>query len=566
MFSIKTLAQKLLVGILGLALFLRIWGLNFGLPQIHHMDEAKIIYTTFYAAANFLKPDTFLHSTLIAYLLLLPYGLYYLFGKLLGMYHTPFDMYAGYLRDPSVFLLLGRGLLSLISVGCVFLSYKIGELICNRKTGLLAALFLALNFLFVKESHYIKDEVLASFFILGFFYQFLLWQNQATFKKSLLLGILLGLAISAKFIYFPVAGILLTYWRSRGKSISFILLTAVAVYLFTNPYVILSSGVYIKAMGELLTKNRGIGTATAGGKSVWWRIIEHLYQGMGVPMFVFSIFGSLWLLVKRTRHQLSGLVLMIGLLYLSIGVSGGNFSRWVVPLIPFLCILVSLVIQSLGTHRRLVVMVFLMILIAPPLMRTLQFDTVLTWPDTRREATVWIETHIAKDTKITLEHTLADYLPTSLGPDLNLSEIRLAGLIIDAQNLGQPAPTLTARLEAMKGKIGYDLTGTPRLDVIYDLATGQTETLSTIDFYLARQVKYLVSVSWISRDLATLNPQFFTSLNDKYQLIIQFAPTVEFLYDPHAWEMDYAALDRISLTQPGVFGPTISIYELKPDS
>lgn len=54
--------KVLLTLILVFGFLVRIWGIDLGLPYLYQADEGKILYTTFYSAANWLRPDIYTHS------------------------------------------------------------------------------------------------------------------------------------------------------------------------------------------------------------------------------------------------------------------------------------------------------------------------------------------------------------------------------------------------------------------------------------------------------------------------------------------------------------------------
>lgn len=537
--------------ILVLALILRGWGIAFGLPLFHHMDEPKYIYTTLYAGTNLLKPDTFFHSTLIPYMLVVPYAAYFVLGKMIGVFNTPFELYVKYLSDPSPFLLLGRLMTLIISVWSVHVVFKIGRILGSVKVGLLAALLFATTFLVAKESHYIRDDILATFCILFYFYVFLGWQRKTSFKNAVILGIWLGLTIGAKFIYFMIVSQLFFSFKSRWKSITAILASAIIIYFITNPYALLQSKIFLESLFELSTSMRGIGTSTLDGKSVWWRLLEHLFFGMGFSMFTFSILSLIFLLLGKQRNRQFSLIVMVCLLYLSIGISGGNFARWVIPIIPFLCLISALTCSYVFNKLRVVQWVFLIFLIVPTLLQVMKFDAMLTWENTRNLSTLWIEQNIPPESEIVVEHL-------ALGPDVRLSQSRLAEIIKTVQEKGQPAYTYRAHYQSMKERKGYR-----RHDVYVIDSPGPDTKLMDVSYYLQRGIEYIVLVSWISRDLNVTNKVFYDSLISNYELIKTFVPTVEFEYDPHGWEMDHEALSKVSITDPGISGPTIRIFKLK---
>jgi hypothetical protein len=151
-----------------------------------------------------------------------------------------------------------------------------------------------------------------------------------------------------------------------------------------------------------------------------------------------------------------------------------------------------------------------------------RYDFWLTQPDTRAVAAQWIATNIPRDARIVIEG---------------------AGV------LGPTPPAASARVETVF-----------RLDESHEggMFVRQVARAQT---FIEREVEYLVTVSWMQRaDQASYSAEFQRSLVEAYAPIVEFAPTIEFRFDPYAWRMDYAALEQIVPGTPGMGGPRVTIY------
>jgi hypothetical protein len=548
-----------------LAIILRLWGVGFGLPGLYQPDEGKILYTVFYAASNGFRPDTFTHSTLIAYLLIPFYGAYYLIGRILGGYSSPFDFYVGFLADPTSLVLLGRVLMALVSLSSVAAIYVIGKKFFNRRVGILSAFFLSGCFLFVKESHYIKDEVLAALFLLIFFYFVLLAIDRRKTKDFYLAGVFLGLSVSAKYIYIPVALVLIVglIWAKRNMRVVLAtFLFALLSFFLTNPYMLIDYKTFIDQTKDIFLKARGIGTAAVGGRSAFVNFVAfQLPKGLGWPLYLFSLIGIFQGIVgllgkKSVLVGLAGISLFLGILF-----GGGNFERWAVPLVPFFLLLCGIVIDGLS-KRSVWISTLAAIVMIPSLLRTVKFNNIITWSDTRTLARQWIEENIQAGTSIAIEGTTSDEVTSYLGPQLVLDQEGLGERYKKVVGWGGEGLNLRAKIEAYSDRVGYDLTGVPRLNVRLDSEKEQFVEIDGVEYYKDRGVNYLVRSSWVRR---VVSSEFYETLEDSYSLLKVFKPTVVFDMEPHAFAMDYQALDRVPFLGRGVFGPVIRIYHLKGD-
>jgi len=160
----------LLFFILTGALLVRLWGINFGLPHIYFGDEGYLIYWAFYSGSHALRPPYYLYAPLIPMILLVEFTSYYLGGYILGVFSSTSGFYISHLADPTILYLIGRVTMAIAGVATVWLVFTVGKTFFSQRIGFLAAFFLAFSFLHVKESHYIKQDVLMGFFVLVSFY------------------------------------------------------------------------------------------------------------------------------------------------------------------------------------------------------------------------------------------------------------------------------------------------------------------------------------------------------------------------------------------------------------
>lgn len=152
------------------ALLVRLSGINFGLPNMHFIDEGHLIYWAFYSGSHALQPPYYLYAPLIPMILLVEFSIFYIGGYFFGIFSNPSQFFISYLSDPTIFFLIGRITMAIAGVATVWLLFNVGRKFFNERIGMLACFFLAFTFLHVKESHYIKQDILLGFFVLAVFY------------------------------------------------------------------------------------------------------------------------------------------------------------------------------------------------------------------------------------------------------------------------------------------------------------------------------------------------------------------------------------------------------------
>ncbi len=157
----------LLPAILVLALLLRLWSLDFGVPHVlARPDEMEIVGRAVRFLSGDLNPHFFHYPSLYLYLIgaLLSgcAGLLVTGGQPLA------EVLADVAVDPSRFIVLARSVTALIGVGTVGAVYALGRSVAGRSTGLWAALFLTVAPLHVRDSHFaVTDVALALFLVVS---------------------------------------------------------------------------------------------------------------------------------------------------------------------------------------------------------------------------------------------------------------------------------------------------------------------------------------------------------------------------------------------------------------
>ncbi len=450
-----TYAKKpaLFWGILLLGAFLlRACGINFGM---YHPDEHLIINHALAFGMGDLNPHMFYFPSFFLYLLFFVYALFYAIGNFAHLFHGKDEFLALFLRDPHIFYVLGR----LVSVGLgtatVWVIYLLGREYKNERVGRLAAVFLAVNFLHVRDSHFATMDIAFTFFIALSFFCLLKFLNKAERRWYLASVMLAGVAFAVKYNAFllcvPIAlAYLVTTFpvglRQKGASgaiialikealFSAVLMTA-AFFIF-SPYAVLDWKSAVGFIGDLYQINRGFNVS-------WLRHIEMLFYSLDWPLFFLSLIGMCW--VKGKKAAVPTLSFFI-LYYVMITKAGQPFERYVLALIPFCVVWAADALDEidrwcfhLGKKTNFALIAgFIVILLLP---KTLYSDILFLKKDTRDEAREWVERTVPSRTALVLGDSAEcpKFTPSKKQVGEKLSRLKTSN---------SPQPAKTRRLEKL---------------------------------------------------------------------------------------------------------------------
>jgi 4-amino-4-deoxy-L-arabinose transferase-like glycosyltransferase len=417
----------LLAAILLLGLGLRLWGINFGLPYMYHPDEGVPVGIAMrMVRTGNLNPEFFNWPSLLIYLNALIYWCYFIIGRFLGWFPSPTDfvppdvemMAVGKASLPGVFM-LGRGLAALVGAFSILVVYLIARLVTsNRLSAVLAALLISVDAVSVKNSHFIRPDILAIFFALISVLFALKIVEDPSRKKYILAGAGLGLATSSKynlaFVVIPLLVAHLIRNRERffwDKEIYIAGFVAVIVFILTTPFAVLDPSRFLSIGPTEDALIYSTGHPGAEGNSLQW-YITFLWTTQSWTLVLAS--GAAILLFLRREWK--GLVfLSFPLVYfVFISLYTVHFDTTILPVIPFIAVLAAWLVGIISDWlirkykiRRLfsslVFALAAMVLAFPPLRASAAYDSRLLLPDGRERARQWIEANLPIGSRVALE-------------------------------------------------------------------------------------------------------------------------------------------------------------------
>ena len=308
----------------------------------------------------------------------------------------------------------------LLSMGTIWLTYKIGVRFHNYFVGRIGAGLLAVTMLHAtNESGFALVDIPATFCV-----ALLLWlcagNHLISFRRTVWIGVVAGLGVAVKFttVFVGLSVVVALLGRESFRTPEFLLrlgtVIGVAVISFTVicPYwfIDLFSSEWNKFFEDLFYEashyRRGHFGLFAAGEINWLNRFTYLWTllrwGMGVPLALLVIFGILMAIIERKGGD--KILLAFVLLYLLfIGSHKLKFARHLLLVYPALVLFAAASMQK--WHKSFAFPVLGVVGIYS-FIYTAAFASVMTTPPTMVEAAEWVEYNISPDERIEREPEL----------------------------------------------------------------------------------------------------------------------------------------------------------------
>lgn len=387
----------MLVAIVLIALALRLWAIDFGLPMAEaRPDEMTIAFQAMKFGRGDLNPHSFNYPSLFKYVVFGIFGAYYAIGRAIGHFAGQEDFLRAFFDGAVSFRLLMRLFSALMgTVGVALLARGPG--------GLWSAALLAVAFLHVRDSHFgVTDITMVTLATAAVLAADRL-RTDGTLKAALIAGALAGLATSTKYnaallcVPIAIAGAL-----SSGPAVKLVgaaAIAMVAAFLLGTPFALLDLPTFVRdfryELGHLAE-----GHYVDVGNGWAHHLTASLRYGLGVPLLAAGLFGVVVAFVEDRRRAAVIFAFPI-LYYVAIGRGETAFYRYILPVVPFLCMaaggLVARLQRTRGTPSAAL---FAAALAAPILMSSVQALRLMAAGDTRDAMGAWIEANVPSDTTI----------------------------------------------------------------------------------------------------------------------------------------------------------------------
>lgn len=444
-----------LAGIIVLALAVRFWGLDWQLPFAFHPDEGHYVWK---AEEMFreghLNPKYFRNPSLFTYVILGELKVL----ELVGLVTPRGDPGLGLLNPPSIYMYAGRATSAVLGALSAIALVDMGRRWLGAGSGLLAGLFLALNFLHVRDSHYATNDVPAVALVLVAVWLCLRAAIAPSVRLFAMAGLVGGLATSAKYsmglylLPLTCAWLLCrgTDW-SMGRRLGALVaagLSSGAAYLAGTPYTLLT---WDKFRTDFQVQMR-LGTEGWEGQSsasVPQLYLETLLTGIGWPLMLLAAIGALLALRQNWRLALVLLAFPVGY-GLFMARQQLFFARFALPLAPFFALFAAYAAIRLGAWipaaraRPAVVAALVLSGLAPSVWAVITHNVLVSRPDTRVVAFEWLRANVPTGTKMAIEdYTIRDRRPKAYLDDGRVFDTDL----INVNELRDPNPVLRGSFE-----------------------------------------------------------------------------------------------------------------------
>jgi 4-amino-4-deoxy-L-arabinose transferase-like glycosyltransferase len=407
------------------AALLRFWGLSQGIGFNPGPDEPDIMERAVrMMKTGDLNPHFFDYPGFYMYLEAAVATARFLVGAVQGKWSGLAQ------ADTEDFYLWDRALTALLGTATVWLVYRAGTR-WGRPTALLAAALLAVMPLHVRESHYALTDVPCTFVVVLTFLLSLRAHERETVRAFVFAGAAAGLAGALKYngvfaVSMPLIACAMTP-RLRGSRVlaSLALVAAmVAAFLAAAPYSLLDLPTFLNQFARLSSEYRTVGVVP---EPIWIIYLKHLRIALQWPgsLLVIAGFGlGLWRIARGPGRVRWVLALVFPLLYFRfISHQSIVFARYLLPLVPFLCLLSAAAVVALvagmrrpavpATVRYALTIALTLLAIAPPAYTAVRYDADAAKAWTNALAYNWIRSHLPPGTSIRLEGSLALKLPSS---------------------------------------------------------------------------------------------------------------------------------------------------------
>ncbi|MDO8622730.1 MAG: glycosyltransferase family 39 protein [archaeon] len=260
-----------------------------------------------------------------------------------------------------IFLMPFFGALS--SVFIYFLSRKL----FNEKVGIYSAIFWSLIPLSVYYSGKILTDVFVTFFVIIIFLCF--WKGYEENKNlyKILFGIFLALGLLARYTILWIMPVFLIYFLIRDKSLKFLKdkylwYSILIFFIILTPWFIYGYLDYGNPFGAFI---HGIKAASYwGGTQPWYYLLTYWWNMFSIIGFVFLI-SFLYILYKKEflKKEIYLLLIWIFFFLLMSMLMPHKEDRFLLPIVPALCILSGFVIDKITVYKKWILSVLIIILI-----------------------------------------------------------------------------------------------------------------------------------------------------------------------------------------------------------
>jgi 4-amino-4-deoxy-L-arabinose transferase-like glycosyltransferase len=272
----------------------------------------------------------------------------------------------------------------------IYFTYRLGELLVGRITGLLGSLFIAITPLFVNHAFHTNSYMLQSLFYVSALYFILLYLKHKHQSFLIISGLLTGFALTTGYNAIPLSLVLTSYivFKLR-KDLKGIMKYMVPLMLIGSPWylrnlLLIGDPVFPYLTSRLqlpLTDLNMLGVTLEGIKIVsYWtafgkdspQLLDFLYllafhRGLFPSLSLLTLLGVIEGVI--VRKQVRDYTLLVLITLIIIPILSGFFVRYFLPVLPLCAILAAFPLTLIvnAYKRRKLLALTLLLLIAIPI-------------------------------------------------------------------------------------------------------------------------------------------------------------------------------------------------------
>lgn len=335
-------------------LFFRTYKINFGLPYNFVADETDIYDAVIKFSLNYkfmipngnlqdFAPNSYVYGMFPTYFLTF---CTMVLNKLISIFKfsIDFNFYHIYIRIIT----------AVFSFLTALFSYLIFKNIFNNKKGSILCLFLtALNWRLIVYSRYLnQDTYLLTLFIISLYFLILYLKNEERKKKRLLLllsSIVFGLAVGTKITALISLPVIFTFFLLK-KDFQNLIIYLLGIFLsfsISNPFSIINFRSFLSRVVSMKSREAGVVFSSVDQNPL--KYMMSFSESLTLPVFLISLLGMFFIVRivaknkerKKMNNNFLYHFLLIGNIFTYTIFFSLNFrlvDRWVLPVIPILCI------------------------------------------------------------------------------------------------------------------------------------------------------------------------------------------------------------------------------------
>ena len=579
--SLLNIKIVLILIILVAAIF-RLMAVNWGLPFKYNDDETNYIETAMRFGIGKFNPDKthLVHGLWFPEILFFIYGLFFLIGNAIGMVTSKTSFLLTYLRDPSIFFILARLITITFSMGSLCLTYTIAKRLFNKTVGILAVLFLSFSTVHYMMSVNALADMTSMFFLILSIYFLLKYFAEPNIRKDsryfCISGFILGLAVAAKWLAAPGVVCFLAIHYFKEKRL-------ISSKLIWGPFFILVGFCLgtIPAffdLGKLWSEfyltyehlSEGYMSIAKVTPPVVSYIFEWLPNALGIVSSFVFLAGLIYFVFKRSRNIWFILLYPLTHFLLFQIMQATGFAYYLLPSLPFITIAMGAFLYKVSIRFKKWGSAFLVVVsilcFLNPAMDSLRYLFVITGPDTRTQAKIWIEGNIPNDSDIILEGALGNKLVQAPVLNENLETLKDSlEWTLDHGGSGRFQRLLIENYTTSRNS--YRLYKVPqnfKEEDVLNTTAGYLVTCGFFDLDLGELEGYL-DKDYYGKDYYKERRRVWEIIEKKFRLVKKFEPFPKFrYYYPLFFAEDYRTLRKINIFKDRIKvapGPEVRIYK-----